>query len=137
MADAGINEVSANMDRLLRAFPKQTEKFMKSEAKDLRKKMVAFAKSKVKKVTGNYLKGFKAGKKVYKWQDAEYNVRVYNSAPHAHLIENGHRGMYWGRKGGWVPGKHIMEDAMRRFEPDFTDHVENELADFVVKELEK
>lgn len=132
-----MSEVETNMGRLIRAFPKQTEKFMREEAKDLRKRMVTFAKTRVRRVTGNYFKGFKAGKAVYKWSDAEYNVGVYNKAHHAHLIENGHRGMFWGHAGGWVPGKHIMEDSLRRFEPIFAKHVEDDLADFIVKELEK
>lgn len=132
-----MSEVESNMNGLLKAFPKQTEKFMQEEAKVLKKQMTQFAKSKVKRVTGNYLKGFKAGKKVYKWSDAEYNVGVYNKAHHAHLIENGHRGMFWGHAGRWIPGKHVMEDSLRRFEPEFAEHVEKDLADFIVKELEK
>ena len=35
------------------------------------------------------MKGFKRGK-VYKYKGEEDTVRVYNSMPHAHLIENGH-----------------------------------------------
>lgn len=132
-----IEDIARNMESTVRAFPKEIEKFMKNEAKDLRKRMIAYAKSKVKKVTGNYFKGFKAGKKVYKWSDADYNVRVYNSAPHAHLIENGHRGLFWGHSTGWVPGKHIMENAMQQFTPEFEKHIENDLADFIVKELER
>lgn len=137
MALPGIDDVIRNMEHTVTAFPKETERFMKNEAKDLRKRMIAYAKSKVKKVTGNYFKGFKAGKKVYKWSDADYNVRVYNSAPHAHLIENGHRGLFWGHSTGWVPGKHIMENAMQQFAPEFESHIENDLADFIVKELER
>lgn len=135
--DSNISEVAANMEDMIDAFPKEVEAFMKVEAKQLRKKAVALAKSRVKKLTGNYLKGFKAGKKVYKWGDADYNVRVYNSSPHAHLIEFGHRGLFWGHSTGWVPGRHIMEDSLRQYEPDFADHVQNDLTDFIVKELEK
>ena len=45
--------------------------FMKKEAQKERRRMLAAAKRKVKKVTGNYFKGFKAGKKVYSYPDAE------------------------------------------------------------------
>ncbi len=131
--DAFIDDISG----LLKTFPKETEKFMKAEAREMRKQVVRLAKSRVRKVTGNYFRGFKAGKKVYKWSDAEYNVRVYNSAPHAHLIENGHRGIFWGRSTGWVPGKHIMADGQKQYEPQFAKHVEEDLVDFIVKELEK
>lgn len=126
-----------NISHLLKAFPKETESFMKAEAREMRKQVVRLAKSRVRKVTGNYFKGFKAGKKVYKWSDADYNVRVYNSAPHAHLIENGYRGLAWGHPKGWTPGKHIMADGQKQYEPQFAKHVENDLVDFIVKELEK
>lgn len=133
--EQGIREVGANMEKLIRVFPKETEKFMKNEAKSLRKNMISLAKSRVKKLTGNYLKGFKAGKKVYKWSDAEFNIRVFNSSRHGHLIEYGHRGIFWGKSVGWVPGKHVMEDSLKQY--DFENHVENELADFITKELER
>lgn len=137
MALKTIADVGEDIAELIEALPKETKKFMKSEAKIARKFIRAYAKSKVKKLTGNYLKGFKAGKKVYEWSDAEYNIRVYNSAPHAHLIEDGHRIVVAGKTLGFVPGRHVMEEANKRFEAEFLDHVENNLADFIAKELDK
>ena len=130
-------EVGEELGEIVELLPKETEKFMKAEAKDLRKFMVAYAKTKVKKLTGNYFRGFKAGKKVYKWSDEDYNVRVYNTMPHAHLIEDGHRIVVAGKTLGFVPGRHVMEEANKRYEAEFLDHVENNLADFIAKELDK
>ncbi|MDD7603192.1 MAG: HK97 gp10 family phage protein [Firmicutes bacterium] len=111
--------------------------FMKKEAQKERRRMLAAAKRKVKKVTGNYFKGFKVGKKVYSYPDAEYNIRVYNSAPHGHLIENGFRLTIGGKFIRWMPGKHIMEEVHRDFESEYAADVENELVNFVCRELEK
>lgn len=113
------------------------KRFMKKEAQKERRRMIAAAKKKVGRITGNYLRGFKAGKKVYPYSDAEYNIRVYNAAPHAHLIENGHRRVFRGKTIGWVPGKHIIEEVHRTFEAEYIADVENDMADFICKELEK
>lgn len=137
MALKTIADVGEDIAELIEALPEETKKFMNSEAKIARKFIRAYAKSKVKKLTGNYFRGFKAGKKVYKWSDADYNVRVYNTMPHAHLIEDGHRIVVAGKTLGFVPGRHVMEEANKRYEAEFLDHVENNLADFIAKELDK
>lgn len=137
MAFKTIADVGADIGELIEALPKETEKFMKAEARELRKFIVAYAKTKVKKLTGNYFKGFKAGKKVYAWSDAEYNVRVYNTMPHTHLIENGHRLVIAGKTVGFIQGRHVMEEANKKYEAEFREHVENNLADFIAKELDK
>ena len=92
---------------------------------------------KKKKKARGIFQGSKAGKKVYKWSDADYNVRVYNTMPHAHLIEDGHRIVVAGKTVGFVLGRHVMEEANKRYEAEFLDHVENNLADFIAKELDK
>ena len=50
---------------------------------------------------------------------------VWNSAPHFHLIEDGHQLVRGGRVIGFVPGKHIME------------RTRNEYEDIVPEEFEK
>lgn len=136
--------MKSDIDGLIRNFTDVIEKsdnaaktFMRKEAQKERRRMISAAKRKVKKLTGNYLKGFKSGKKVYQWIDADYTVRVYNDAPHAHLIENGHRLILGGKFIKWVPGKHVMEDAHQQFESEYAEDVEDDLADFICKELEK
>lgn len=132
-----IDGLIKNFTNTLNSMEDAAEKFLKKEAQKERKLMVAAARRKIKKLTGNYLKGFKAGKKIYPWHDAEYNIRVYNAAPHAHLIENGHRLVIAGKFIRWIPGKHIIEDVHRAFESQYAADVEDDLADFMAKELEK
>jgi len=79
-------------------FPKETKKFIKTEAKKISKVAKKIAKKEVgtskdtKKnweESKSYHKKFKTGK-VYKYAENDYCVRAFNSAPHAHLIEYGH-----------------------------------------------
>lgn len=118
--------------------PKVTEKFMRAEAKKLKNKAVRKARKETNEKTGNYLKGFKAGSKVYSYGDARYNVIVRNKAPHAHLIEEGHNIVTSkGEKVGVAPGKHILENTAIEFESQFAKHIEKNLAEKVIKEMEK
>lgn len=122
----------------IRLFPKETEKFVKKEGRKLRKIMQNKAKSKIRKKTGNYLKGFKVGRKVYKWGDAEYNLRVYNGSPHAHLLEYGHRKVTpRGKNIGFTKGYHIVEEAGKEFEQTYADDINNDLVDYILKEIGK
>lgn len=78
------------------------------------------AKNEVKKKTGNYHKGFKRGK-VFIGNDGAITVRVINSSPHAHLIEDGHEMVSaTGEKlGRFVPGKQILKNGIAEFEQTF------------------
>ena len=109
-------------------FPDATKKFLKEEAAKLKKVVVLNSKSLVKKKTGNYLKGIKTGK-VYKYGgslSSDTCIRVYNNAPHAHLIENGHKT----QNGKFVSGRHVLEVSEKRFTPEFNKDCADFLADF-------
>lgn len=74
------------------------------------------ARTLVKKDTGNYHKKFKRGK-VFIGTDGAMTVRVLNTSPHGHLIEDGHRQVTKdGTEVGFVPGKKVMEKGMQEFE---------------------
>lgn len=133
-------DLSSGMMTLLRTFPKQTEKFMRRQAQAFRDFAKSRAKTEVEKHTGNYLRGFAAGKAVYDWEDAEYNVRVYNRAPHNHLIELGHE-LVGHRPNkvriGRVKAFEVINRAMQSWQGRFESAVEDDLAEFIIKELEK
>lgn len=85
------------MREIKETFPKETEKFIKTEAgkcvkvaRKVAKKEVGTSKG-IKKdwvETKSYHKGFKVGK-IYKYGN-DLCCRAYNKSPHAHLIEYGH-----------------------------------------------
>ena len=81
-----LEDLEKEVLRLARKYPKEAKKFLQKQGNKLKAKAKKKAKSKVKVKKGNYLKGFKRGK-VYKYKGEEDTVRVYNSMPHAHLIE--------------------------------------------------
>ena len=117
--------------------PKIAKSFLKGEANQLRNKAKKKARKELKEKTGNYIKGFTTGK-VYPYGDTEYNIQVKNTAPHAQLIEEGHDMVtHDGRKVGFVPGKHILENSAIELEETFAKDIENKLAKKVIKELEK
>ena len=77
-----------------------------------------------------YLKSIKRGK-VYQYNGAQA-VRVYSTAPHAHLIEDGHRMVtHDGREVGFVPGHHVFEIAGTEFEAQYLTDVD----DFLDREV--
>ena len=152
MFDEGFlfDELSQAKKDILRsiskAYPKEADKFLKDEAKKLlkvtkkvAKKEVGTSKGKKKDWDPNksYHKKFKVGKK-YKY-DEDDCIRVYNSAPHAHLIEYGHRQIARGQKrattrqgrkndsrpvGGFVLGKYVFDESQLEFSPYFKDDAE-------------
>lgn len=96
---------------------KELKKHMRKEGTKLKKLTKKEAK-KVKKRTGNYHKSIKRGK-IYK-KNGDIAIRVYSSAPHAHLIEDGHRQVTKdGREVGFVQGKHIFRDSQNQFSNEF------------------
>ena len=111
------------LDVATNKLPRQTFKFLRKSGTEARKVVVKHARLKVKKNTGNYLKRFKRGK-AFKDQEGKYVIRVYNSAPHAHLIEYGHRQVTKdGREVGFTPGKNVVAEGIQKFEDDFEEQV--------------
>lgn len=100
-------------------YPKETKKFLKREAVKGAKVAKEIAKSTVNKKTGNYLKKFKSGK-VYNY-GKDTCVRFYNSSPHGHLIEKGHKN----KDGTFTLGKYVLQKAGQKFEPEFSKNIEN------------
>lgn len=114
-----FDDVLKDLDRLTKSSDKEVKKFLKKEAKQLKKKTVDTAKTRVRKQTGSYLKGIKDGK-LYEFEGS-YACRVYSGVPHAHLIEEGHR-IVKGKKGGElgrVRGKFIFRDTAVAFTKEF------------------
>ncbi len=97
----------------------ETKKFLKKQGIKLKKKTEKIAKSKVKEKTGRYIKSIKSGK-VYDFEGS-YSSRVYSTAPHAHLVEYGHKIVSkTGETKGFKSGAYVFEEARKEFEEEFT-----------------
>lgn len=132
--------LSENFRSIIESLPDEVKGFMRKEAQDFRKFAKKRTRTVVGRITGNYLRGFAAGKKVYKWSDAEYNILVFNRAPHNHLIELGHElvGHQPNKvKIGRVKAYEVINNAMKEWGDMFESDVENNLIDYIVKEIEK
>jgi hypothetical protein len=111
-----------NLDMLERDFPKQAKAMLGkvgSKASAITKRK---AKQLVKERSGKFRRSIKRGK-VWKGPDGQFYVRVYTSskiAPHAFLIENGHRIV--GKDGsehGFKEGVHVFEKAVKEMDIQF------------------
>ena len=129
----GLSGIIKNIERTGIMLPKETKKFMKEHARELAKETKAKARGRVHKRTGNLFKGIKAGKVVYEFDDT-LNVRVIYGSParHGHLIEFGHK-----TRTGFVRAYNIMRDTLQAYENKWARAVEDDLCDFIVKELER
>jgi len=130
----GLNEFTKEMlDICSKEYPKQVKRMLQKSGNKLRRKVVGKAKGMVKTKTGNYIKGFKRGR-VYKYGGDEDAVRVYNSAPHAHLIEYGHRMVTKsGKEVGFVKGYHVLDGIKEKFSEEFSKDIDEMLDNLKVE----
>jgi len=137
--DFDISELTRFEKDLLRlaetTMPKESKKFLKANARNLvkltKKKAISLG---IKKKTGNYYKGFKAGK-VYKF-NGDLSCRSFNFSPHAHLIEYGHRQVTKdGKETGFTKGKHVFEKTAGEFASTYFENVGKFIDDVLEKGL--
>jgi len=111
---------------------KYAKQFLRKEAAKLNKENKKQGKV-IGKKTGNFIKGFKKGK-TYKYQGKDLSIRAYNSSPHAHLLDKGHRIV--GRDGsehGFKEGYHFMDKAKEAFEDGHYDSMQDFIDDMLKK----
>lgn len=122
-------------DVATKKIPNEAPKLMRKIGSKARTKVASKSRSLVKKKTGKYHKKWKRGK-VFIGYNGEIVVRVYNSSPHAHLIEDGHRQVTSdGKVVGFVQGKKLLDKGMREFES--SGDVENETVKWLDDLLKK
>lgn len=119
-------------------FPKQARNFMNRVGNVFAKEVKAGYDSKTKKKTGNLRRGVKRGRS-YKWNGNEWQVRVYNRAPHAHLLEYGHRMIMWrsgkpSKRTPFVKGRHVVGSAAAEAFPGTYNRMCEEFVDQFLKE---
>ena len=126
----GLTELQERLLQTAQGTPKTMKKILNKAGTKATQKARKKSRQLVKKKTGNYHKKWKRGK-VFEGRQGELVVRVLNTSPHAHLIEDGHlqvmnppkpsgRGVIPG-KGigqvvGFVPGKKVLEKSIDEFE---------------------
>lgn len=114
-----LDELVKNMFRTAeRVYPDEAKSFLKKEGNKGRRLLRAKTKAVTKKKTGNLLKGIR--RTGVQKHDGDFQIRVYNKAPHAHLIEHGHVLWVNGTKTEkFVPGKHPAADTTKQLKREF------------------
>lgn len=111
-------------------YPKEAKKFVSRAGNTFRSEMKANYKRWTKRKTGNLLKGVTRGR-AYVYNGEDYQVRVYNKAPHASLIERGHVLYVKGKPTDkYVKGRHVVGRTILEFSGKF-----EQLADKFVDDL--
>lgn len=116
----GLEEFEQDLKKAIRKAPIQAKETLVEVAKDFKKSAKKRAKSETKHVkrSGDGEKWAIARKWGHKLVDDGVGATalVWNSAPHFHLVENGHQVVRSGRVVGFAPGKHIMEKTRNEYE---------------------
>lgn len=132
-------ELEAFAEQLVRVAdenPRRAKRFMQKQGTILKGMTLRTAKQRVKRKTGNYFNSIKRGK-VYTYGGKNIHaIRVFSAAPHAHLIEDGHRVFSYGQGSGFAPGKHVFSDARKDFQGKFETASEDFL-DEMIREVEQ
>lgn len=111
--------------------PKETRNFIQREGNKQAKYVRSEIKSKTGRKTGNLRKSVRRGK-AHKYQGRDWQVRVYSKAPHAHLVEYGHKKVLWGnRTDERVEGKFLFSTAQRQMREEFPKDTDAWLDDLI------
>ena len=133
----GLEEFQHDLEKAIRKAPAQAEETLVELAKEFKKSAKKRAKSETKhtKREGDDKKWAIERKWGHKLVDDGLGavVLVWNSAPHFHLVENGHQLVRGGQVIGFVPGKHIMEKTRNDYKDIVPERFEK-MVDDILKE---
>ena len=131
-----LDELVKNMFRTAQdVYPDEAKSFLKKEGNKGRRLLRAKTKAVTKKKTGNLLKGIR--RTGVQKHGGDFQIRVYNKAPHAHLIEHGHVLWVNGTKTEkFVPGKHPAADTTKQLKREFPRDVEGFVDEMLSKGFE-
>lgn len=133
----GLEEFQRALEKAINKAPVQAEETLVKVAKEFKASAKKRANSELKHIKrdGDNKKkaiGRKWGHKLVD-DNLGATVLVWNSAPHFHLVENGHNLVRGGNVIGFVPGKHIMEKTRHEYEDIVPERFEKMIED-VLKE---
>lgn len=148
-----LQNLYRDIQRVEREALQNTKTFLRKQGNHLNKDVKKLAKNRVgnkgkgpatikgdKPKTKQYLAGFKRGKPYRYAQSNALSIRVYNTRPHAHLIEYGHLQKTHDKQTPqsgerYVRGKYVLRDAHRAFAHTFYDKA-GEFLDDILRRLD-
>ena len=123
------------LQTIIEEYPKDAKRLMLKAGTAFRKELKKNYKAETKKKTGKLLASVKRGKP-YLYKGEAWQIRVSNIAPHAHLIEHGHKLKAWGKepkKRKFVEGRHVAGKTNNDFQSIFVDLVDKFTDDLLDK----
>ena len=127
----GLTEFEEKLKMVINKYPIETEKELSKLGKILKTTAIEKTQERVKVHTGKLLKSYKLSKVKVSIRGTSY-VTLKDTAPHFHLIENGHkivtnrgsnnftpkgkRRVSKGVQVGFVEGKHMLEDSTKELD---------------------
>lgn len=132
----GLDKFTTDLLKLVSKYDDVTKKFLREQGNKLRNAIKNKARSKIKKKSGNYMKGFDKTKP--KVNSSTCYIKVFNNAKHAHLIEYGtvKRSNYSKKNAnrGFMKGAFILEETSKEFADSFSEAIKEKLVDDLLKE---
>ena len=113
----GISELTAELETLAKQYPDKAGELLQKQGRELRKEVIKNVK-KSTKTSGSKKSLRKAGSYRVsrpKGVGIRQYVEVSAQSPHFHLVEHGHELVVNGENRGFVPGKHMMADAVKTY----------------------
>ena len=145
LSDMKLSEFAQNMLRKATVlYPEHLKDFIIENANELNLRAKNYAKQEYKKKTGLYFKKFKVSKAYV--GEGRFFIKVYNSSPHAHLLEKGHRKVPRGKKGesnkggneiGFKRGRYPLARGTRDFKPIYYKKIEKFIDEYFIKGIIK
>lgn len=125
----GIEELIDSLNDLSRKYPDRAGELLQKNAKELRKQVVKNVKEDTKTKGETKRSLSKAGSyeisQVQGYGASQY-VEIKARSPHFHLVEHGHvLKNHYGKTIGFVDGKHMMSNAVKKTEQTMPSIVEN------------
>lgn len=124
--DEGLEDFQKNLEFLVSDMPTEAKSVLRKVGTKARTIAARVGRKTIKKKTGNYNKSWKRGK-VWQEEEGAYKIRIYNNAPHAHLLEDGHRIVRNGQEVGFAKGFKVMDKANNEIEKVWDELLETEI----------
>lgn len=128
----GLEELQRDISELVARYPDELNVKMRQVGKEFTKDCNARMPPHYKTGKRPIPKSWKV--KVDQVQHVASQTYIKNTAPHFHLVENGHRKFINGvDTGGFVSGKHYVEKTVEQYEEKFPEEMEKFLDEMLEK----
>lgn len=129
---SGLDKLTSDLEKAVKIYPDFAEDSLKKMGRQLKKDVVKETKATVKKHTGKLLKGYKVSR--VQGYGANMYVEFSGTAPHFHLIENGHvKKSPSGQTLGFKEGYHVVSKTAANYNDKMGEAV-NTMVDKILRE---